>query len=254
MSSVSRSVGRPVSRSVLAGQLNNLASIIKSLFASNEQGFAYDPNDLTTLYQDAVGTVPVTAVGQPVGLIRDKSGRNNHAYQTTSASRPILRKNAVTGANYLEFDGVDDYLQALASLPAPVTVMCPSFMNSISFKVLFSAGLAGYLRSTKVHASAQSSTTTISTGRNEVDTVVHELSGNSVAIRTNASKIAVSDGVGSVELDAYNTPNKYIGAFSPINTSLLADMHLYGFVAVGKILSETEEASLRKVFNARMGI
>ena len=111
MSSVSRSVGRPVSRSVLAGQLNNLASIIKSLFANSEQGFAYEPNDLTTLYQDAAGTIPVTTAGQPVGLMKDKSGRNNHAFQTVSASRPILQRNATTGAYYLAFDGADDFLQ-----------------------------------------------------------------------------------------------------------------------------------------------
>lgn len=73
MSSVSRSVGRPVTRSVLAGQLNNPTQLIKSLFSSNEVGFAYDPNDLTTLYQDAAGTIPVTAAGQPVGLMLDKS-------------------------------------------------------------------------------------------------------------------------------------------------------------------------------------
>lgn len=48
-------------------------SLIRKLFANNEQGFAYDPNDLTTLYQDAAGTVPVTGAGQPVGLILDKS-------------------------------------------------------------------------------------------------------------------------------------------------------------------------------------
>lgn len=47
-------------------------SLIRKLFANNEQGFAYDPNDLTTMFQDASGTVPVTAVGQPVGLILDK--------------------------------------------------------------------------------------------------------------------------------------------------------------------------------------
>lgn len=110
MSSVSRSVGRPVTRSVLAGQLNNLTQLIKSLFSLGEQGFAYDPNDLTTLYQDAAGTVPVTAAGQPVGLMLDKSGRNNHASQTVSASRPILQRNATTGAYYLAFDGVDDFL------------------------------------------------------------------------------------------------------------------------------------------------
>lgn len=214
-----------------------LNGLIKSIFRAGEQGFAYDPNDLTTLYQDAAGTVPVTAVGQPVGLILDKSkwlraGENlvpqksfaggtagwslqsgwtfsggkvicngstslllsntkfglgkryhitiaatrtsasgtlsirngstsaseiatiqatgfeviersvhvsdtntphiyflsqgwvgeiisisikeivgNHAYQTVSASRPILQCNATTGAYYLEFDGIDDFLQ-----------------------------------------------------------------------------------------------------------------------------------------------
>ena len=103
LTSISRAVGN-----ILQLKYDQL---IKSLFANNEQGFFYDPNDLSTMYQDAAGTVPVTGVGQPVGLIRDKSGRNNHAYQTASASRPTLRKNAVTGSNYLEFDGADDSLQ-----------------------------------------------------------------------------------------------------------------------------------------------
>ena len=73
----------------------------QSLFANNEQGFFYDPNDLTTLYQDAAGTIPVTAAGQPVGLMLDKSGRNNHAYQTTSASRPIFEQKPILGTNFV---------------------------------------------------------------------------------------------------------------------------------------------------------
>jgi len=44
-----------------------------SLFKAGEQGVWYDPSDLTTLYQDAAGTIPVTAVEQPVGLMLDKS-------------------------------------------------------------------------------------------------------------------------------------------------------------------------------------
>lgn len=44
-----------------------------SLFAANEQGVWYDPSDLSTMYQDAAGTTPVTAVEQPVGLRLDKS-------------------------------------------------------------------------------------------------------------------------------------------------------------------------------------
>lgn len=43
------------------------------LFAYSEPGVWYDPSDLTTLFQDASGTTPVTAAGQPVGLMLDKS-------------------------------------------------------------------------------------------------------------------------------------------------------------------------------------
>lgn len=50
-----------------------------SLFENGEQGAWYDPSDLSTLFQDAAGTTPVTAVGQPVGRMLDKSGNGNHA-------------------------------------------------------------------------------------------------------------------------------------------------------------------------------
>ena len=45
----------------------------KALFAAGEQGVWYDPSDFSTLFQNAAGTTPVTAVEQPVGLILDKS-------------------------------------------------------------------------------------------------------------------------------------------------------------------------------------
>lgn len=44
-----------------------------------------------TMFQDSAGTIPVTGPEQPVGLILDKSGRGNHAYQATSTKRPTLR-------------------------------------------------------------------------------------------------------------------------------------------------------------------
>ena len=61
------------------------------LFASGAQGAWYDPSDLSTLFQDAAGTTAVTAVEQPVRLMRDKSGRSNHATAPNDASRPVLR-------------------------------------------------------------------------------------------------------------------------------------------------------------------
>jgi hypothetical protein len=75
-----------------------------SLFANNEPGVWYDPSDMATLFQDSAGTTPVTAVEQPVGLILDKSGRGNHAIQSTSTARPVLsaRYNLLTRTE--EFD------------------------------------------------------------------------------------------------------------------------------------------------------
>lgn len=42
------------------------------LFSVGEQGAWFDPSDLSTMYQDSAGVDPVTAAGQPVGLILDK--------------------------------------------------------------------------------------------------------------------------------------------------------------------------------------
>ena len=53
---------------------------VRDLFRRNEPGVWYDPSDLTTMFQDRAGTTPVTAPGQTVGLVLDKSrgsiGRN----------------------------------------------------------------------------------------------------------------------------------------------------------------------------------
>ena len=48
-------------------------AVIEALFANSEVGAWYDPSDLTTMFQDRAGTTPVTADGQTVGLILDKS-------------------------------------------------------------------------------------------------------------------------------------------------------------------------------------
>ena len=61
-----------------------------TLFTGGADGGVYDPPDYSTLLQDSAGTVPLTAIEQPVGLILDKSGRCNHATQPVANSRPLL--------------------------------------------------------------------------------------------------------------------------------------------------------------------
>ena len=73
------------------------------LFASGAQGAWYDPSDFSTLFQDAAGSTAVTAVEQPVRLMRDKSGRGNDATAPNDASRPVLR------AKYNRFERSEEF-------------------------------------------------------------------------------------------------------------------------------------------------
>jgi len=70
-----------------------LAALITQLFSAGEQGAIYVPRPIVlgaqALFQDAAGTVPVTADGDPVGLMLDKSGNGNHATQEVSSSRTL---------------------------------------------------------------------------------------------------------------------------------------------------------------------
>ncbi len=63
-------------------------------YDTNANGAWFDPSDMTTLFQDAAMTIPVTASGQLVGAMRDKSGRNNHVYQTDNSKRPTFTIDA----------------------------------------------------------------------------------------------------------------------------------------------------------------
>jgi hypothetical protein len=67
----------------------------------------WDPSDLTKMFQEAAGSTPAV-VGQPVGLVKDKSGNGYDLSQSTSSKRPVLQQSG--SLYYLQFDGIDDAL------------------------------------------------------------------------------------------------------------------------------------------------
>jgi len=71
-----------------------------SLFAAGEKGVWFDAGDLSTMFQDIAGTIPVTTVGQFVGKWLDKSGNGNHAQATgNDTSRPTYQIDAEGNPN-----------------------------------------------------------------------------------------------------------------------------------------------------------
>jgi hypothetical protein len=104
---INNQIGQPAYDVGIAS--SNDGFVVTELFAAGEKGLWYDISDITTLFQDSAGTIPVTAFGQPVGKVLDKSGNGIHATQSTSANRPIYQVHS-NGFPYLQFDGVNDSL------------------------------------------------------------------------------------------------------------------------------------------------
>ena len=408
----------------IQGIKGNLSYLIRQAFRGGEVGFAYDPNDLTTLYQDAIGTIPVTASGQPVGLVLDKSkglpattvlakqatftfspkgtvapttnsndnylgkscvsvtfpqvasggyavsraegavhrvisgkfykwrykialsrklvsgetvvvyvtgshgssqialtrstqdnvwidgqstavvsvqGNNvftvyavalnspvtiyatdfsadaidigNYAYQTVSASRPLLQRNATTGAYYLAFDGVDDFLQTnnidftstdkvsvFAGVrklsDAAIGVLAETSVNANSNVGAFymlepaTAGISSTSAFVKGPTSAAIvSAVNLIAPTSYVKTVVSDLGGNTTKLRIDSVLKATSTtATGGGSLGNYPL---YIGRRG--GTSLPFNGHLYSLIIMGRLASDTETTVLENAIAKQIG-
>ncbi|WP_411686924.1 hypothetical protein [Acinetobacter indicus] len=259
---------------VIGGTSKTFDQLIKSLFENGEQGFVYDPNDLSAMFQDAAGTVPVTAAGQPVGLILDKSGRNNHARQTNSASRPILRKNAITGAYYLEFDGSDDFLQT-NSVDFTATDKVSLFVGVRKLSDITSGAVAELSAST---ASNNGSFGLFAPDISSWQDVTSFLKGDgtrsSLVARNYAAPISV---LVTAKFDISANDKQYLKVNSAVHTSALSvgsgffgnyplyigrregtqyplNGHIYGLIGVGRLVTDNETASIEKELAKRLGV
>ena len=260
---------------ILGPSSQNLTQLIKSLFSLGEQGFAYDPNDLSTLYQDAAGTIPVTATGQPVGLMKDKSGRNNHAYQTVSASRPILQRNATTGAYYLAFDGVDDFLVTnnidftmtdKVSLFAGVrklsdastglvcelgpnvdvtngtfSIMAPAFAGAEKFRIVARGSVLRSASTASLDYSAPKSA--VVTSNISLQTPLIELRINGVSVQKS-----------TLDLGGGNLSNNSLCIGRRLAGILPFNGHIYSLIGLGRLTTDSETIALEKSIAKNVGV
>ena len=139
-----------------------------SLFAANEQGVWYDPSDLTTLFQDAAGTTPVTGLEQPVGLMLDKSkglvlgGELVSSWQSSSFWS-VYNAGVVFNGTTMAFDALNDRCAAPTVFASGSTykvtiTLTATGGGTIKFD---DDGTAGGPGTTTTYASAVGSTTTL---------------------------------------------------------------------------------------------
>ena len=123
------------------GWTTPLRALISALFGAGEQGAFYIPkpvvNGAQALFQDAAGTVPVTADGDPDGSMSDQSPNGHTAVQTISSRRPTY--NATP--DRLSLDKVDDAL--IITVPAGGfvgTMVLATDKGTASYEISIDAG------------------------------------------------------------------------------------------------------------------
>ena len=132
---------------------NLIGARIAELFANGEQGVLYDPSDLSTLFQDTAGTIPVTGVEQPVGLMLDKSRPigPNLAPSTGSLSGWTLIQTGgsvtvVDGGLFLNTTGTGTVAASFSGLISSTRYMFEFEVVSVSGLMYLEYGAGGVAR------------------------------------------------------------------------------------------------------------
>lgn len=163
-----------------------------SLFANGEQGAFYLPEP-QNLYQDSAGTTPVTADGDPVGLMLDKS-------QGLSQGPELSTNGTFTGSASPWLGGAFTYNDnnVIASGPGELYQLVGDSINSGTFYVITFEVVSISTGSIAAYCGERVSSGFSSIG---VHTAIIEIGGSNTAIGIrNLSSDAVVDNVSIKEL------------------------------------------------------
>jgi hypothetical protein len=195
-----------------------------SLFSGGYTGGWYDPSDLSTLWQDSARTVPVTADGDPVWVMDDKSGSGNHLTMRFGASaRPLYKTSG--GLHWLEFDGVDDAMYRSGAFPV-------SFASAAIERTTGGASIAGSGLSDATHKWV-----------NKVQTAT---------LAIGSSGVCSVDGTGYTGGTLQFPNGIYLGEDRFLARYL--KMKFYGGLLINRILTTTERENLETWEGNKMGI
>lgn len=257
----------------IGGQLG--VPSIASLWANGEQGWWYDYNDFSAMWQDSAGTTPVTAVGQPVGRIADKSGRGNFRIQATAAARPILRQDATTGYYYLEgsnsrymysattidFTATDEVTLSVGFrnlsdvAPQCMVALSSAALSNAGCFCLFPSGAGGGNNQLQFNSKGTGSqnggynvgfpapTTAVATGQGDISAPFARLRRNGVL----SQQQTANQGTGN-----YGNYVVYFGSYS--TTQYNFNGYDYGSICVNRILTANELTAVERQIGRYAGV
>lgn len=249
------------------------------LFAGSGLGAWYDPSDLSTVFQDAAGTIPAEVDG-PVGRINDKSGNDLDRTQSDEAKRPLLKNS---GALYwLKYDGVDDFMQAgpidMAALPAvslsmavrpvgptssAIAIVHP-IPHAVPGRLLLAATAADkatvYLFDAAVvtgnvgEFSLPFASRTVLTVEGNLAGAGQQADPKNVSALVNGAAVSITSIANELSTDTGLGPNRYLTFGSVAGIAAYSAMEEYGSIFLTRQLSVAERALVTTYLRAKANI
>lgn len=246
-----------------------LPQVVRQI-VQRDNGAWFDPEDMSTMYQDAAGTIPVTAIGQPVGKILDISGSGNHATQPITASRPTLVQ--IDGLYALSFDGIDDYLNipylGLYAGGACSIVAAIDSQNQTTNAALISernsaVATPQYIPSRRVANDGIDALLV-----NDSGTTVKDTNGTTSGLRTKTVRSIIDNGQNiniykEGVLSGYNNytrsgsltlNNTTIGASISTTNSMFMKMNLFGLIVTKSSINDVQRLQCEKYLGRKVDV
>lgn len=224
-----------------------------SLFAQGQAGAWFDVSDASTLFQDIAGTVAVTAPGQAVARVNDKSGNGQHLTQSTAAKCPTYAVDG-TGRFYLDFDGVDDFLKSAITISLPFDRV--SAIQQVAWTIgrrIFAIGTG-----TMLNQRTKAPELNITDGITDVVKVGGlEVGTNGVVTERHvagASRVAVNNGAYVTGDAGSNAPSGSLSVGADPAGNVLSKIRLYAMLMRAGPLSNSEIGDLRLWMADRAGV
>jgi hypothetical protein len=229
----------------------------------------YDPSDFSTMFQDQAKTTPVTAAGQNVCAINDKSGAGNHMTQPTAANCPVLTLDgslrpylACNGAKVL-IGGVTGIVQnapllfAGAAIQSSVAGMIWSAETPAGGELIelsYSNNGIGYEFSGRRITGDAFSTIAVGTTDTTIQSYigVHDYSGATTTLYKNGTAIVGPTASQTAGLTA-NATSPATGLCGWAGSGFLITANVYQ-VVVGQVLSAGDRASLDTFLRSKVGL
>jgi hypothetical protein len=198
-------------------------------FRQGAQGVWYDPSDMSTMYQDAAGTIPVTAVEQPVGLILDKrsaycskyfdAGLTSTQIAVSDGSAPLLGTSDFT---------IEGWIYYISGAPAIIAKRPAGSAEGWCFLATeFSGSIGGYWHQSAITAPALTPNTWYHVALERVGSVFTMYrNGVSVGTYSNSGAFQVTGDGCRIGVSGGNSEGRLTGYISDLRVVL--GSYVYG--------------------------